>query len=312
MCATRSVVRPALCVALSMYGGLVAAQIPDQFRIVRHVVIVDVPRREALFNLWFSETPDFATFNGSAQSHAFQFYLELPEQRNFSRRAAGSPEIEHPLVVARSGEAGIGARAVARVVTPGAANWGPIVATAPMQQLRTRVSFRLPLSIFDTGSVKPYVNNELFAVHYFLQALRFGATTYWPPRGVATVATEAAQLRVQRREVQTGSGSTRVLLIAQVLARPATEERPDSFLPEFVDADSVRFGPNRARPVGNELRDVSGDSHEDLVLTFNATDVGLSCIDRDAVLTGEMASPGNYIPEGTVFIARAARSPQPC
>jgi hypothetical protein len=295
-------------------SGVVAAQIPAQFRIVRHVLVVDVPRREAVFNLWFSETPDLATFDQfGRQSHAFQYFLELPDHRNFGRHLRGLPRLEYPLITALSGEVATGDRVVARVITPGTTDsWGPLAATADIQQLRSRVSFRLPLSIFDSGTTRPYEGNEQFAVHYFLQALRFGRTTYYLARGAATVGTVDAKLRVHRREVRTSNGSTRVLLIAQVLAHPSTEEEPFIFLPEFADVASVRFGPNRARPIGNELRDVNGDRSNDLVLTFNATDVGLSCIDTYVTITGEIPDPGNFVPEGTVFIGRAARTPQPC
>ncbi len=316
MRATASAARAALGLALFACGGVAAAQIPEPFRIVRHDLVVDVPREEAVFNLWFSEAPDLATFDQHGrQSHGFQFYLELPDLRNFLRRRAGDPELAYPFVLARSGEVETGARAVARVVTPvtsGAENWGPVVATAPIQQRGARVTFRLPLSIFDSGDMKPYERNEYFAVHYFLEAFRFGATTYSLARGVGTVGTVNAPIEVQRRELRMSNGSKRRFLIAHVLGDPATENDPVSFLPEFVDVGSVRFGPNRAHPVGNELKDVNGDGMDDLVLMFNAADVGLSCIDRDVRLTGETPRPGSLTPEGMVFIGRAALSPNPC
>lgn len=310
---TTKVVRAALALSLCAFAGIVAAQVPERLRIVRHVLVVDVPRGEAVFNLWFSKTPDFNTLDALGRpKHQFGYFLELPEQRNFTRRSGGEPELEWPLIVAVSDETATGPGVVARVVTPGPENWGPVVATVRLQQRGSRVTFRLPLSIFDSGNTKPYESNDLFAMHYFLQATNFGRTTYAWPRGVATVGIEDAKLRVQRKEVLTGTGSTRVLLIAQVLGRASTEEDPTLFLPEFADPSSVRFGPNRARAIGNELKDVNGDGTQDLVLTFNATDVGLSCIDRDVTITGEMPPPGDFLPEGRVFIGRAARSPQPC
>lgn len=314
MRAAGSAARAMLGLALSGCGGVVAGQIPDDFRIVRHDLVVDIPRGEAVFDLWFSEAPDLATFDEfGRQSHAFQFYLELPEIRNFFRRAQGLPEMVHPFVLARSGEVDTGARAVARVVAAGEEPWGPIVATADIQQLGRRVSFRLPLSIFDSDDVKPYQSNDRFAVHYFLEAYRFGATTYTLARGVATVGTVDAQIEVHRRELRTRNGSKRRFLIAHVLTVPSTEDDPGSFInPEFVDVGSVRFGPNRARPWGNELKDVNGDGFDDLVLVFDAGDVGLSCIDTDVRLTGEIPVPGNLVPEGTVFIGRDVLSPRPC
>jgi hypothetical protein len=313
MCTTGRVARAVLGLVCLSCVGVVAAQQPDPFRVVRHELVVDVPRGEAIFDLWFSEPPDLATFDEfGRQATAFGYSIELPDVRNFLRRLNGDPQIVHPFIKVFSGKVATGAAAVAHVVAPGAEPWGPIVATADIHQRGTRVNFRLPLSVFDTGDVKPYQGNNWFAVHYFLEADRFGYTTYSLARGVATVGTVDAPLEVRHRELRTGNGSKRRVVIARVLGLAATEDDPDFFSPEFVDVGSVRFGPKRARPVGNELKDANGDGLEDLVLTFNAADVGLSCIDTDVRITGEIPSPGNFVPEGTVFIGRAALSPGPC
>ena len=172
MRATGRVAQAVLGVAFGACAGVVAAQQPDPFRIVRHDLVVDVPRREAVFNVWFSEAPDLATFDEfGRQATAFMFSLELPDIRNFNRRSAGEPEAILPFVRVGSGEVETGPRAVARVVAPGPEPWGPIVATADIQQLGGRVSFRLPLSIFATGDVDEPYNHVWFAVHYFLEAL---------------------------------------------------------------------------------------------------------------------------------------------
>jgi hypothetical protein len=123
-----------------------------------------------------------------------------------------------------------------------------------------------------------------------------------------------AEIAIQRRDVRAGNGSKRRLITAHVLSEPSTEFDPDCFLPDTIDVGSVRFGPNRASPSGNELKDVNGDGLDDLVLTFNAASVGLSCIDTDVRLTGEMTSENGPLPfpEGVVFIGRAALSPAPC
>lgn len=313
MRATSSAARAVLGLALSACAGVVAAQQPEPFRIVRHELVVDVPHREAVFDLWFSEPPDLTTFDEfGRQATEFAYSLELPDFRNFLRRVSGNPEVVHPFVKVFSGQVQTAPRVVARVVTAGAESWGPVVAAADIKQRGVRVSFRLPLSMFDTGDVKPYVNDVYFAVHYFLEAARFGYTTYSLARGVATVATVDAPLEVRQRELRTGNGSKRRVVTAHVLALANTESDPDSFSPEFVDVGSIRFGPLRARPIGNELKDVNGDGLKDLVLTFNAAEVGLSCIDTDVRLTGEIPSPGNFVPEGTVFVGRAALSPAPC
>jgi hypothetical protein len=314
MSTTGSAVRALLGLALAAYGSAVAAQVPDHhIRIVRHDLVVDVPREEAVFDLWFSETLDLEALDEFGRDlHSFAYSLELPEQRNFNLRSAGEPEIVHPFVRASTHEPGDGI--VARVVSPGPEPWGPVVATAPIQQVGPRVSFRLPLSIFDSDDRKPYQHNSLFAVHYFLESFRGGATAYSLARGAATVGFLDAQIAVQRRDVRAGNGSERRLVIAQVLSDRITEEDLDYFLPDTIDVGSVRFGPNRASPIGNELKDVNGDGLADLVLTFNAASVGLSCIDTDVRLTGEMTSQSGPLPmpEGEVFIGRAALSPAPC
>jgi hypothetical protein len=320
MSATGSVARALLGLTLSALGSTVAAQVPDHhIRIVRHDLVVDLPRQEAVFNLWFSEAPDLTTLDEHGRElTSFVYYLELPELRNFYRRVAGSPELVHPFIRVFSGEPGDDV--VARRVTAGTTDpWGPIVATADIQQLGSRVSFRLPLSIFDYDNFgipnwKPYEGNSLFAVHYFLESFRGGVTAYGLARGVATVGTVDAPLVVQRRDVRAGNGSKRRMVIAHVLSFPSTEENPTFFVAEPIDVGSVRFGPNRASPVGNELKDVNGDGLDDLVLTFDAASVGLSCIDTDVRLTGEMPSQDGPLPmpEGTVFIGRAPLSAAPC
>jgi hypothetical protein len=313
MRATGSAARAVLGLVFITCAGVVTAQQPDPFRIVRHELVVDVPRKEAVFDLWFSEAPDLTTFDEfGRQATGFAYSLEVPDVRNFLRYLNGDPENARAYLKVFSGEVATGPRAVARRVTPGATDgWGPIVATADIRRRGTRVSFRLPLSVFDTAETRPY-EDGWFAVHYFLEAARFGYTTYSLARGVATVGVVDAPLRVRQGELRTGNGSKRRVIIAHVLGLAATENDPDFFLPDVVDVSSVRFGPNRARPLGNELKDVNGDGLDDLVLTFNAVDVGLSCIDTDVRITGEIPDPGNFVPEGTVFVGRAALSPAPC
>ena len=315
MSAKGSPARALLGLACCAFGSVAAAQTPDHhIRIVRHDLVADVPREEAVFSLWFSEAPDLKTLDqfGNEQT-AFTYFLELPERRNFNLRSGGSPEIAHPFVRVTSGEPGDGV--VARVITSGTTEqWGPVVARADIQQLGTRVSFRLPLSVFDSNNRKPYQANEWFAVHYFLESYRGAVTAYSLARGVATVGTENAQIAIQRRDVRAGNGSKRRLVIAHVLSEPSTESDPDYFLADTIDVGSVRFGPNRASSLGNELRDVNRDGLPDLVLTFNAASAGLSCIDKDVRLTGEMTAENGPLPfpEGVVFIGTAALSAPPC
>jgi hypothetical protein len=308
------VARGVLGLAFAACTGVAAAQQPEPFGIVRHDLVIDLPHQEAVFNVWFSATPDFATFDQvGRQATAFLFSLQQLDIRAFNRRVEGAREPVFPFVRVSSDEPESPNSAVARVVTAGDDRWGPVVATADLHQVGGRVSFRLPLTIFEDGrSGNPLWNDELFAVHYFLEAFRFGYTTYRLARGVATVGTVEAPLTVQQQELKNGNGKKRRVMIANVLARPGTEEDPSYFSPEFVDVGSVRFGPGRAQPIGDQLKDVNGDGIDDLVLTFMAADVGLTCIDKDVRLTGEIPSTGNFVPEGTVFVGRAALTPKPC
>src|SRR5262245_53275263 len=56
------------------------AAAPSDFRVVRHDVLVDVPRGEAVFNLWLSEVPDFRTVDAfGRQAHSFQYYVDVSD-----------------------------------------------------------------------------------------------------------------------------------------------------------------------------------------------------------------------------------------
>lgn len=93
-----SAARVMLGVVSSACCSAVAAQ--DTFRIVRHELVVDVPRGEAVFDLWFSRVPDFETYDElGREAYAFQFYLEQPDVANFNRRLNGAAERDHPYVI---------------------------------------------------------------------------------------------------------------------------------------------------------------------------------------------------------------------
>ena len=63
----------------------------------------------------------------------------------------------------------------------------------------------------------------------------------------------------------------------------------DSFDAEDVDADSTRFGPDRAHPAHNPvvIMDVNDDGHSDMVLHFETDETGIECGDDSVVLIGE-------------------------
>jgi hypothetical protein len=62
----------------------------------------------------------------------------------------------------------------------------------------------------------------------------------------------------------------------------------DSIFAESVDVSTLELGPEHAHPGLNILFDVDHDGFKDLVLAFDAADLGLSCVDSDVRLTGEM------------------------
>lgn len=53
-----------------------------------------------------------------------------------------------------------------------------------------------------------------------------------------------------------------------------------------VDPNTVKFGPNGAKPVHAALEDVDGDGDLDLILHFNTQATGIACGDTQAGLTG--------------------------
>ena len=150
-----------------------------------------------------------------------------------------------------------------------------MVGTADIQQLGPRVSFRLPLSIFDSDDRKPYEGDGWFAAHYFLEAFRGGATACslgtrggnGRRRRMRRYVLNAGHVRAGRRLFETPHGDG-----SHDAARfPATEENPiTSFYAEpNCDLGRVTLRAEiAAGPVGNELKDVNGDGLDDLVLTF--------------------------------------------
>ena len=135
-----------------------AADSVRDFHIVRHDVLVDGPRNEAIFNLWLSEEPDFeAVDEVGRQSHSFQYFVDTPDFAAFYRRLGGGAEQLQPLVLIRGEEIHYNGSLIAREIEPfydpttdpASGGWGPVVATMAVKQDRKRVSFSLPLSVFD-------------------------------------------------------------------------------------------------------------------------------------------------------------------
>ena len=71
----------------------------------------------------------------------------------------------------------------------------------------------------------------------------------------------------------------------------ATEVDPYFLFAETINVKTLELGPNRARPVKTRLADFNGDGAADLRLAFQISDLGLSCIDQEVRLTGEIPDP---------------------
>ena len=273
---------------LRPFGAARAAPSDEGFRAVRHDVLVDVPRGEAIFNLWLSEAPDFfQTDEFGRQSHSFQYFVNTPDFLSFYSRAGGTERFQ-PLFVLRGEEIHHNGTVVAREVVPfydasadpSSGGWGPTVATMPLQHDRKRVSFRLPLSVFgDDRAARP-----AFALHYFLELYQFGGWTGVTLQASAKVARLDATIDVAPHHPNKAISPKQQSPVAVHVLTVASQR----FFAEDVDVTTVRLGPVYARPRSSRLFDVDHDGYKDLILTFNAADLGLSCVDSDVRLTGEI------------------------
>jgi hypothetical protein len=71
----------------------------------------------------------------------------------------------------------------------------------------------------------------------------------------------------------------------------AVELTPGSGAADDIDVATLRFGPaettNTTAPV---ITDIDGDTHDDMLVTFNAYDAGIACADTELDVTGEKVS----------------------
>jgi hypothetical protein len=61
----------------------------------------------------------------------------------------------------------------------------------------------------------------------------------------------------------------------------------NTFDPTAVDANTIAFGPNGARPLQATRADVNGDGNIDVVFSFSTGTTGIECGHTSAWLTGE-------------------------
>ena len=277
-----------------------AADSVRDFHIVRHDVLVDGPRNEAIFNLWLSEEPDFeAVDEVGRQSHSFQYFVDTPDFGAFYRRLGGGAEQLQPLVLIRGEEIHYNGSLIAREIEPfydpttdpASGGWGPVVATMAVKQDRKRVSFSLPLSVFDGENGSGPVANSM-AIHYFLELYRFGATTSTISQATAKVATVDAPIAVWPQGGRAPRSNGHPFVVVRILTTTPSRLPGPSFLAGNVDVSTLELGPDHGRARWSTPFDVDSDGDLDLLVLFNAADLGLSCIDTDVRLTGEVLEDG--------------------
>lgn len=270
------------------------------FRVVFHDLLVDVPRGEAVVDLRFSEVPDLRSFDEfGRQSHSFQYFISEPNLGAFFLRSSGSAETIFPLLIVQGEEVHRSGQVAIRRVEPffdctndpGCGGWGPTVTATSIYQDGKRVHFKFPISVFDAvdGS-KPYVGGLGLAAHYFLELYQFGSTTAGVVQGIARIGTVDARIDVKPGDPNNAvdTGKSNGLLLVDVPTAFPTEVDPYSLFAETIDVRTLELGPNRARAVRTRLRDFNGDGAADLRLAFQISDLGLSCIDQEVRLTGEI------------------------
>jgi len=147
-----------------------------------------------------------------------------------------------------------------------------------------------PISVFDSpDGAQPYVGALGFAVHYFLELYQFGATTGGVVQGIARIATVNARIDVKPGDPDNAIDPRRPgRLVVDVPTTLATRGDPHSFYADTIMVPTLELGPNRSHPLRTQLQDVNGDGAVDLRLTFQISGLGLSCIDQEVRLTGEI------------------------
>jgi len=284
------------------------------FRVTIHDLLVDVPRGEAVVDLRFSQVPDLQSYDElGRQSHSFQYFVSEPNWGAFFLRSRGDTETVFPLLIIQGEEVHRSGQVAIREVQaaydcssdPGCGGWGPPVAASSIHQDGKRVVFTFPISVFDSpdGS-KPYVGGSGFAAHYFLELYQFGSTTGGVVQGIARLGTVALRIDVKPGDSSNLIDTSEARLLVDVPTTFATEADPYFLFAETINIKTLKFGPNQARPVKTRLRDVNADGALDLRLTFQVSDLGLSCIDQEVRLTGEIpdSAQGN---RRSLFVGRA-------
>jgi hypothetical protein len=63
----------------------------------------------------------------------------------------------------------------------------------------------------------------------------------------------------------------------------------------LIEANTVRFGSNKAQPVKYKMKDLNYDGYLDLVLKFKTRQTGIACGDSEAILIGETTYGTSFV-----------------
>jgi hypothetical protein len=81
-------------------------------------------------------------------------------------------------------------------------------------------------------------------------------------------------------------------LAVNLICNSGSPERPVAFPCETIDQGSLRFGPGLAQPKSVQLRDIDNNGVIDLKATFDNREIGVTCSDTMATLSGTNILPG--------------------
>jgi hypothetical protein len=71
----------------------------------------------------------------------------------------------------------------------------------------------------------------------------------------------------------------------------AEDVTPGTDTADDIDPATLRFGPAETSNTGPPvITDIDGDTHDDMLVTFNAFDAGIACGDTELEVTGEKIS----------------------
>jgi hypothetical protein len=267
----------------------------SQIKIVDHSLKLELDSQTAEFRLRFDSVPDFyAVDDAGRQRDSFQLYLEGAFRGNFELRSAGVPDKKFARLLVRGGEIHVENRIRIREVVsnyrgsgdPTSGYWGPIVYSTPFELDATELRFKVPISAlkgsssdFSTATILDGLNARTSFYYYWIETTTFGkfvpsGTVY----GTGKVAEAAVTLTIN---VEPPEFQLRVRELVSVTVWG--DVNIDALQ---VDPRTIVFGPDAAKPLFYNARDVNRDGSTDLVLRFRLSEVGIVCGGQKLMLKG--------------------------